>query len=154
MHIDGGCPCGAVRYEAEVDPITPFNWNKKKAMRFLSESIGDVPAGRLKVSDVMKYARDRLKKVVPTTMNTEVRYLAEALRSARALWNYPVSDQVVKDAFVIMKQHGMVAGSTQRDRRPTEEELKQDVQRAGFQLVSPQLEINCVCEDCLNAMAV
>jgi Fur family zinc uptake transcriptional regulator len=35
----------------------------------------------------------------------------------------------------------------------TEKELKHDVKQAGFQLVSPQLEINCVCDDCLNAVA-
>ena len=32
----------------------------------------------------------------------------------------------------------------------TEKELKQDVEEAGFHLVSPQLEINCVCEKCVN----
>ncbi|MDP6190818.1 MAG: transcriptional repressor [Gammaproteobacteria bacterium] len=35
----------------------------------------------------------------------------------------------------------------------TEEELRQDVEQAGFQLVSPQLEINCVCDDCVNEAA-
>jgi Fur family zinc uptake transcriptional regulator len=35
----------------------------------------------------------------------------------------------------------------------TEKELKHDVKQAGFKLVSPQLEINCVCDDCLNAVA-
>jgi Fur family zinc uptake transcriptional regulator len=35
----------------------------------------------------------------------------------------------------------------------SEKELKNDVKQAGFQLVSPQLEINCVCDDCLNAVA-
>lgn len=32
----------------------------------------------------------------------------------------------------------------------TKEELKHDVEQAGFQLVSPQLEINCLCNDCIN----
>jgi len=33
----------------------------------------------------------------------------------------------------------------------TELELKQGVRDAGFELVSPQLEINCICEKCRNA---
>lgn len=33
------------------------------------------------------------------------------------------------------------------------EELKHNVEEAGFQLVSPQLEINCVCNDCVNDAA-
>ena len=32
-------------------------------------------------------------------------------------------------------------------------ELRDDVEAAGFQLVSPQLEINCVCHVCSHAMA-
>lgn len=32
-----------------------------------------------------------------------------------------------------------------------QEELIQDVETAGFQLVSPQVEINCVCDGCLTA---
>jgi Fur family zinc uptake transcriptional regulator len=32
-------------------------------------------------------------------------------------------------------------------------ELKNTVKNAGFQLVSPQLEINCICNDCLLTAA-
>jgi len=35
----------------------------------------------------------------------------------------------------------------------TEQELKQNVDAAGYQLVSPQLEVNCVCKDCFNQAA-
>ncbi len=33
----------------------------------------------------------------------------------------------------------------------TEAELRRDVEEAGFKLVSPQLEINCLCEECVKA---
>ncbi len=32
-------------------------------------------------------------------------------------------------------------------------ELQENVESAGFQLVSPQLEMNCICEDCLKNAA-
>ncbi len=35
----------------------------------------------------------------------------------------------------------------------TKEGIKQDVESEGFQLVSPQLEINCLCGDCINTGA-
>lgn len=35
----------------------------------------------------------------------------------------------------------------------TREELEHDAQAAGFQLVSPQLEVNCVCNECLDKVA-
>lgn len=34
--------------------------------------------------------------------------------------------------------------------RTTEENLKHDVKKAGFQLASPQFEFNGVCDDCIN----
>lgn len=35
----------------------------------------------------------------------------------------------------------------------TEQELKHDVEEAGFQLVHPQLEINCICDECVDEAA-
>lgn len=32
-------------------------------------------------------------------------------------------------------------------------QLKQNVELAGFQLVSPQLEMNCICDECLASAA-
>ena len=33
------------------------------------------------------------------------------------------------------------------------DELKQNVEHAGFHLVSPQLEMNCICENCQDSAA-
>ncbi|MDC9724725.1 MAG: Fur family transcriptional regulator [Gammaproteobacteria bacterium] len=35
----------------------------------------------------------------------------------------------------------------------TMNELQQSVEHAGFQLVSPQLEMNCICNDCITVAA-
>jgi Fur family zinc uptake transcriptional regulator len=37
--------------------------------------------------------------------------------------------------------------------KSTINELNQSVEQAGFKLVSPQLEINCICNDCLATAA-
>ena len=37
--------------------------------------------------------------------------------------------------------------------KSTINELNESVEKAGFQLVSPQLEINCICNDCLATAA-
>ncbi|GGQ04856.1 Fur family transcriptional regulator [Shewanella litoralis] len=37
--------------------------------------------------------------------------------------------------------------------KSTINELNQSVEKAGFKLVSPQLEINCICNDCLATAA-
>ena len=31
--------------------------------------------------------------------------------------------------------------------------IESDVQEAGFQLVKPQIEVNCICDDCLASVA-
>lgn len=37
--------------------------------------------------------------------------------------------------------------------KSTINELKNNIEQAGFRLVSPQLEMNCICNDCSNATA-
>ncbi len=37
--------------------------------------------------------------------------------------------------------------------KPTVSELQKSVKKAGFQLVKPQLELNCICNDCAKASA-
>lgn len=37
--------------------------------------------------------------------------------------------------------------------KSTIDTLKRNVKKAGFHLVSPQLEMNCICEQCLNKAA-
>lgn len=37
--------------------------------------------------------------------------------------------------------------------KSTISELQKNVEHAGFRLVTPQLEMNCICEDCLASVA-
>lgn len=37
--------------------------------------------------------------------------------------------------------------------KSTIDALKRNVEKAGFHLVSPQLEMNCICEQCINKAA-
>jgi len=51
--------------------------------------------------------------------------------------------------FIICEQCFRVAEITVKD--TTLRALRDNVEHAGFKLVSPQLEINCVCEDCVGS---
>lgn len=37
--------------------------------------------------------------------------------------------------------------------KPTIKQLEKNIEQAGFQLVSPQLEMNCICSDCMSSAA-
>ena len=52
----------------------------------------------------------------------------------------------------------LICGQCQRVKetsisKSTIKKLKKDVEDAGFHLVSPQLEMNCLCEDCMATAA-
>lgn len=111
------------QYKEQVGGINPLHPTKERSLRYISNEIGNRTLAELRPADVIAYGRKRLKDVKPATITTEVRYLAEVMRTARALWNLPVTDQFVKDALLVMAQHGMSGQSEQRDRRPTEEQL-------------------------------
>lgn len=112
------------QYKEEVGAIKALHSTKDRSLRYISESIGNRTLAELRPADVIAYGRKRQKKVSPSTIMVEVRYLAEVLRTARAMWSLPITDQVVKDALIIMNQQGMTGQSVERDRRPTESELK------------------------------
>ncbi|MCU7862416.1 MAG: site-specific integrase [Candidatus Thiodiazotropha sp. (ex Lucinoma borealis)] len=111
------------QYKEEVGAIKALHSTKERSLRYISESIGNRTLAELRPADVIAYGRKRQKKVSPSTITVEVRYLAEVLRTARAMWSLPITDQVVKDALIIMNQQEMTGQSQERDRRPTEAEL-------------------------------
>jgi len=53
--------------------------------------------------------------------------------------------------FLICEQCYRVSEITVKE--PTLRALRDKVNQAGFKLVSPQLELNCVCDDCANKSA-
>ncbi|MCG7868389.1 MAG: site-specific integrase [Candidatus Thiodiazotropha taylori] len=112
------------QYKEEVGAIKPLHPTKDRSLRYVSETIGNRTLAAFRPADVIAFGRKRLKKVSPSTMTVEVRYLAEVLRTARAMWNLPVTDQTVKDALLVMGQQGMTGQPVERNRRPSDEELE------------------------------
>lgn len=62
-------------------------------------------------------------KVKPQTVGNYVSHLAAVFAIARPAWNYPLSQQAVNDARVVLQRLGAVSKSVARHRRPTFEEL-------------------------------
>lgn len=59
----------------------------------------------------------------PQTRGNYVAHLASVFTVARPAWGYPLDEQAMKDARVVLVKLGLVSRSKQRDRRPTLDEL-------------------------------
>ena len=61
--------------------------------------------------------------VSPSTADNYFSHLASILKIARPAWGFPIDEQVINDARVVMKRLGTIARSNKRDRRPTRDEM-------------------------------
>lgn len=61
--------------------------------------------------------------VSASTADNYFSHLASILKIARPAWGFPVDEQAVNDARVVMKRLGTIARSNKRDRRPTRDEM-------------------------------
>lgn len=79
----------------------------------------------IKSADIIAMAKSILKNgAQPQTVQNYLSHLSAVFLLARPAWGYPLSHDVMKDAFVAAKQLGLTTKSRKRDRRPSLEELE------------------------------
>lgn len=110
------------RYTDEVGEAKPFGRNKAAVLATIAKLLGDEPAAELTAERIVTYIRDD-RGVRDVTAAIDLTYLKGVLKIAKALWREPVQPGVVDDAREILKYLGMLNRSTERDRRPTPDEL-------------------------------
>jgi len=111
------------RYIAEIGEIKPFGKNKAGTLKLIRQHLADVPANALTAERIVKYIKDE-REIQGVTAAIDLTYLKGVLRVARALWKVGVVPGVVEDAREILKYMGLAERSTERDRRPTDQELQ------------------------------
>lgn len=120
------------RFIAEMDgtagrpPVRPLGLSHRLTLlRAARERLGPILALKLENTDVVAYCRDRAD-LSPATRGQYITYLANALRYAGSAWPdcKGVSDKAIKEAKPFLKANGLIAKSTPRDRRPSQEELE------------------------------
>jgi integrase len=81
-------------------------------------------------ADIVAFAREL--KVQPQTVGNYLSHLAAIFAVARPAWGYPLDQQAMKDAFVVVaKRLGLIAKGQQRERRPTIDELNRIMTHFG-----------------------
>ena len=110
------------RYINEVSAAKPFGRNKSDVLKKIRELLGDEIAGNLNAERVVDYIR-KDRGIRDVTATIDLTYLKGVLKIARALWREPVQPSIVDDAREILRYMGGLNRSTERDRRPTADEL-------------------------------
>jgi integrase len=92
--------------------------------------------GTLKCSDItsqrlVSFAKELTKNVEPQTCGNYFSHLSNIFTVARPAWGYPLSRQEFEDAVTVLKKLGLIRKGSERDRRPTLEELDKLMEHFG-----------------------
>lgn len=110
------------RYTLEIGAQKPFGKNKESVLNLLKGELGAESVRDLTAERIVRYiTKDR--KITGVTASIDLTYLKGVLKVARALWKVGVQPAVVDEAREILKFMGMAQRSSERDRRPTADEL-------------------------------
>ena len=118
------------RYIAEVHPHKPFAKSKMATIKLTAQNFKDVLVTTLTPEMIFLYAQKRRlgyngrKQISGSTLNQEITYLAQTLDHARTLWGVNLPSNVARDALSALSKIDLVAGSRQRDRRVSDQELE------------------------------
>jgi hypothetical protein len=69
--------------------------------------------------------------VTPPTRSNYLSHLAAIFAIARPMWDYPLDQQAMQDAFVVAKRMGITGKGAPRKRRPTLDELDKLMEHFG-----------------------
>lgn len=99
---------------------------KKQVLKTIRESaIGKRRCSEATSQALVEWAQELGKGREPQTVGNYVSHLASVFTVARPAWGYPLDQQAMDDARVVMVKMGLVAKSSERDRRPALGELDQ-----------------------------
>jgi integrase len=95
---------------------------KAQVLRKIKEyDIADMRCSEITSADLISFAQ--ALPVSPQTRSNYLSHLAAIFAVARPMWNYPLDQQAIRDAFTVAKRMGITGKGAQRDRRPTLAEL-------------------------------
>lgn len=111
------------RYMREqVNPISDTSRHALNVIR--SMEVGSMPCEGIEARHLVTMAQDIASEGrAPSTVATYMTYLANVFTLAKPAWGYPLDRSAMVDARAVASKLGIVSQSTQRERRPTLEEL-------------------------------
>ena len=101
-----------------------FGKTKKQVLAAIrTYDIAKLTCEQIDSAAIVEFAQLLLKDRLPQTVGNYISHLASVFAIARPAWNYPLSQQAMKDAQAVTNRLGVTSKSQARSRRPTLEEL-------------------------------
>ena len=107
----------------EAQTVRTFGAPKLASMKRIQNDIGYLTLDKLTVEAVMDYAVQRRKTVKGSTLKQNLGYITQAIRRAKRMQNIPLAECPFKAAADLLNEERLTSASTERDRRPSDEEL-------------------------------
>jgi integrase len=103
----------------------PLRRSKRAVLERLDEELGSTPINNLTREKLIAYGRERAKAGAgPATLAIDISFIGTVLTHAAAVHGYKVDTEAVRLARVGLRRLGLVGASQERDRRPTDDELR------------------------------
>lgn len=108
-----------------TDSKSPMGRTKTEVLkRLMTYDIAALDCAAVKPEDIVALASDILSRgVKPATVGRELAHLQGVFKIAKPAWGYPLEPSVIREAMVACRMLGYTGESTERDRRPTLDEL-------------------------------
>lgn len=117
-------PLADVIEQYEEESKRELGRTKKQVLKTIRDSdIGKKRCSEATSQALVAWAQELGKDREPQTVGNYVSHLASVFAVARPAWGYPLDQQAMADARVVLVKMGLVAKSGERDRRPALGEL-------------------------------
>ena len=105
---------------------------KAQVLKTIKNSdLGEVKCSDITSQTLVSFAKDLTRNVEPQTCGNYFSHLSSIFTVARPAWGYPLSRQEFEDAVTVLKKLGLIRKGSERDRRPTLQELDQLMEHFG-----------------------
>jgi integrase len=119
------------RYSKEMQDAKSFGRNKLAVLASLKRDIGTLTIPEITQDRLVEHIKTRQqdkpggkKGAGGVTIAVELTYLGGVFKAARQLWRLPIDADAISAARTHMRYMGLRTKSTERDRRPTADEIK------------------------------
>jgi hypothetical protein len=96
-----------------------------------NSDLGDLKCSEITSQKLVAFAKDLTQNLERQTCGNYFSYLSSIFTVARPAWGYPLSRQEFEDSVTVLKNLGLIRKGSERDRRPTLEELDKLLEHFG-----------------------
>src|SRR5580704_6385196 len=107
--------------EESKDPVSGTKAQVLKTVK--STDLGETKCSAITSQTLVTFARELNENVEPQTCGNYFSHLSNIFTVAGPAWGYPLSRQQFDNAVTVIRKLGLIGKATERNRRPTVEEL-------------------------------